>query len=105
MADVIDRLLPAGRQLRTSAHPLVEVTLMEQPARRRTLVHLVNGTGHQDTAYFAPIALHDIRIELDRDVRRVRAVALDRDLPVAIAGRYRSVTLPMLNAYEVLVIE
>ena len=105
MADVIDRLLPSGRQLRTSAHPLVEVTVMDQPARRRTLVHLVNGTGHQDTAYFAPIALHDIRIELDRDVRRVRAVALDRDLPVAIAGRYRSVTLPMLNAYEVLVIE
>ena len=33
MTDVIDQLLPAGRQLRTSAHPLVEMTLMTQPAR------------------------------------------------------------------------
>ena len=45
MADVIDRLLPTGRQLKTDAHPLVEMTIMDQPARRRTLVHLVNGSG------------------------------------------------------------
>ena len=54
MADVIDRLLAGGRQLKTDAHPLVEMTVMDQPARQRTLVHLVNGTGHQGTAYFPP---------------------------------------------------
>ena len=64
LTDVIDQLLPNGRQLRTSAHPLVEMTLMAQPARGRTLVHLVNGSGHHDTAYFAPIAMRDIRVEL-----------------------------------------
>src|SRR4029453_7785390 len=37
LADVIDRLLPGGRQLRTNAHPLVEMTMMEQPERRRSL--------------------------------------------------------------------
>ena len=105
MADVIDRLLPSGRQIKTDAHPLVELTVMDQPHRQRTLVHLVNGIGHQDTAYFPPVELRDIRIELARDVRRVRAVALGVDLPVTSSGAYRSMTLPSLKAYEVLIVE
>jgi hypothetical protein len=105
MADVIDSLLPSGRQIKTDAHPLVELTVMDQPHRQRTLVHLVNGIGHQDTAYFPPVELRDVRIELARDVRRVRAVALGVDLPVTSSGAYRSVTLPSLKAYEVLIVE
>jgi hypothetical protein len=102
LADVIDRLLPDGRQIRTDAHPLVELTLMAQPSRGRTLVHLVNGSGHHDTAYFAPIPMRDIRLELRGKVRRVRAVALGRDLPVTSAGGASVVTLPRLDAYDVL---
>src|SRR6185503_21144711 len=83
IADVIDRLLPAGRQLTTNAHPLVEMTLMDQPDRGRTLIHLVNGTGHHDTAYFPPLEIRDIRITLPRDVRKATAVSLKRDLPVS----------------------
>ena len=105
VGDVIDRLLPDGRQLKTDAHPLVEMTLMRQPARGRTLIHLVNGTGHQDTAYFPPVELGNIRIEVAQDVQRVRAVNLDIDLPVTTDGRYRSFTLPSLRAYEVIVVE
>jgi hypothetical protein len=105
VADVIDHLLPGGRQLRTNAHPLVEMTMMEQPVRRRSLIHLVNGTGHQDTAYFPPVEMRDIRIELARDIRRVHAVALGRTLPLEGGGRRRWFTLPRLHAYEVLVVE
>ena len=105
MTDVIDALLLNGRQLTTNAHPLVEITLMNQPARNRTLLHLVNSTGHHGTAYFAPVPLRDIRIELPRDVRRVRAVTLGRDLPVTVTGASRSFTLPTLGAYEVLTID
>ena len=78
---------------------------MAQPARRRTLVHLVNGSGHHDTAYFAPIAMRDIRIELPGGMKRVRAVALGRDLAVTASGGWSSVTLPSLATYEVLEIE
>ena len=105
LADVIDRLLADGRQLRTNAHPLVEMTVMDQPARRRTLIHLVNGSGHHDTAYFPPLEIRDIRIDLARDVHRVRAVALDRTLPITASGRFRSFTVPRLQAYEVIVVE
>ena len=105
VADVINRLLPAGRQLTTNAHPLVEMTLREQPSAGRSLIHLVNGTGHHDTAYFPPLEIRDIRIDLPREVRRVRAVALDRVLPIEVNGRFRSFTLPRLQAYEVIVVE
>jgi hypothetical protein len=102
VADAVDALLPHGRQLWTDAHPLVEMTLMAQPARGRTLVHLVNGSGHHSTAYFAPIPMRDIRVELPGAIRRVRAVALGRDLPVTRGERGRVVVLPALDAYEVL---
>jgi hypothetical protein len=105
IADLIDRLLPAGRQLTTNAHPLVEMTVMDQPDRGRTQVHLVNGTGHHDTAYFPPLEIRDIRIDLARDVRGARAVALNQDLPISVNGRFRSFTLPLLRGYEVIVVE
>ncbi|MGH9371186.1 MAG: hypothetical protein ACRD15_06610, partial [Vicinamibacterales bacterium] len=105
IADVIDHLLPDGRQLKTNAHPLVEMTVMDQPGRRRTLLHLVNGTGHSGTAYFPPVELRDIRVELAREFRRATAVRLDRSLPVTGSGRYRTFRLPRLNAYDVVIIE
>jgi hypothetical protein len=105
MSDVLDSLLPSGRQIKTDAHPLVEITVMDQPSRGRTLLHLVNGSGHHDTAYFLPIEMRNIRIELARDVKSARAVRLAQSLPVSGSGRYRSFTLPSLKAYEVIVIE
>ena len=78
---------------------------MSQAGRGLTLIHLVNGTGHHDTAYFEPLEIRDIRIDLAQDVKRVRAVALDRTLPITVNGRHRSITVPRLSAYEVLVVE
>ena len=105
LADVIDQLLTGGRQLRTNAHPLVEITVLDQPARGRALIHLVNGTGHHDTAYFPPLEIRDIRIDLARDVHRAHAVALDLTLPITSNGRFRSFTVPRLQAYKVIVVE
>jgi hypothetical protein len=105
VADVIDHLLPNGRQLETNAHPLVEITVMRQAARGRTLVHLVNMTGHSDTAYFSPVELRDLRIELSGDFRQARAIALNRSLPLSKGQPDQSFTLPHLKAYEVIVLE
>jgi hypothetical protein len=105
MADLVDHLLPRERQLKTNAHPLVEITVMDQPARGRTLVHLVNMTGHSGTAYFPPVELRDIRIELAREFRIASAVNLGRSLTVTTEGGYRAFTLPALKAYEVVIVE
>lgn len=105
VADVIDRLLPGGRQLKTNAHPLVEITVREQPARGRTLVHLVNVTGHSGTAYFPPVELRDIRIELAGRFVRASASALAQQLGTTTSEGYTSFTVPRLQAYEVVVLE
>lgn len=49
--------------------------------------------------------MRDIRIELSGAMKRVRAVALGRDLAVTGTAGWSSVTLPRLAAYEVLEIE
>ncbi len=105
IADVIDILLPNGRQLKTDAHPLLEITVMDQPSRRRTLIHLVNGTGHSGTAYFPPVRLNDVDIEVARDFTRAHAVGSGDTLPVTREGRYGRFTIPRVDAYEVVVIE
>jgi hypothetical protein len=78
---------------------------MRQPARNRTLVHLVNMSGHSDTAYFPPVDMRDITIRVAQPVRRARAVALDRELTVTRDGAYSVFTVPALKAYDVIVLE
>ncbi len=105
IAGLIDHLLAEGRPLRTNAHPLVEITLMRQPRRNRTLVHLVNLSGHSQTAYFEPIEMSDIRIELAGEFRSARSLRLERDLEVSRRGRYGTFALPRLGAYDVVVVQ
>jgi hypothetical protein len=105
MVDVVDHLLPKGRQLKTTAHPLVEITVMRQPKRNRTLLHFVNVSGHSATAYFPPIEMGDITVDLAEPFRNARAEVSDRKLRVTAQGAYRRFTLPLLTAYEVVVLE
>jgi hypothetical protein len=105
VADLIDHLLPAGRQLRTNAHPLVEITLMNQPRRHRTLVHLVNVSGHSSTAYFTPIPVRDLEINVKGTFRQARSTQLNRPLPLMTAAGYTKVLLPQLEAYDAVVLE
>ncbi len=101
IADLIDHLLPHGRQLRTNAHPLVEMTIMAQPAHHRTLVHFVNLSGHSETAYFRPAQMRDIEVELAQDFHKARSVRLGQDLRAA----GRKFVLPELGAYDVVIVE
>jgi hypothetical protein len=116
MTDLIDHLLPRGRQLTSSAHPLVEITVMRQPAQRRTLVHLVNLSGHADTAYFDPLPMRDISIDLaslglgsgtgsGAGFTTARAMVAGQPLTVTRAGDRGRFILPSLGAYEVIVLD
>jgi hypothetical protein len=108
MKDVIDHLLAnrGGRQLRTNAHPLVEITLMRQPAKNRTLVHFVNVSGHSSTAYFPPIEMRDIRVELQGEFKSATAVSLDQKLPLTVGDHAaKTFVLPRVGEYEVVVLE
>jgi hypothetical protein len=71
--------------------------------RRKTDADVV--VSSQDTAYFPPVELRDIRIEVASGVRRAQAGALGCTLPIERTGQRRWSTLPRLQAYEVLVLE
>jgi Hypothetical glycosyl hydrolase 6 len=105
MTDLIDHLLPHGRQLQSDAHPLVEITLMRQAKRNRMLVHLVNASGHADTAYFAPVEMRNITVQVAAEFRTARSVSSNRVLDVTRDGRYARIIIPLLKAYEVIVLE
>ncbi len=100
LADVVDAILPHGRQLKTNAHPLVEITLMRQPKQGCTLVHFVNLTGHADTAYFEPVEMRNIEVTVEGSYHSARSVRLGRELAIS-GGRF---VLPSLGAYDVVVL-
>jgi hypothetical protein len=78
---------------------------MRQQARNRMLLHLVNAGGHGDTAYFAPIEMRDIAVQIAAEFRTARAVSSDRVLAVTRERRYSRFVIPLLKAYEVVVLE
>jgi len=100
--DVFHRL-GSPRQLKTDAHPLVQITLMRQG--RRKLVHLVNHSGHSQTGYFPPVAMHNIGIELAGDFTRARSVRTPGELKLTKRGGSTAFTVRTLSDYELIVIE
>ena len=100
--DLIGQLY-SQRQLRTNAHPLVGMTLMQQ--RGRKLVHLINLSGQSQTGYFAPIPMREIRVELLGDFKSSRTVRNAAVLPLQKRGGYTVFTVPTLSDYELVVIE
>jgi hypothetical protein len=99
--DVFDRLEPR-RQLLTDAHPLVEMTLLHQNAR--TLLHLVNFSGHADTAWFQPAPMRNIRIRLDGAYKSAESIRSPGRLPLEAHGGYSEFVLPSLSDYEIIVL-
>ena len=101
--DLIDRLLPNGRQMITNAHPLVDITVMKQGDRH--LVHLVNISGHSETGYFNPIAMANIEIKLKGSYSHAKLIRSGRDVPVTHSGEYSVFTVPSLHEYELVSLE
>jgi putative glycosyl hydrolase-like family 6 (GHL6) protein len=99
--DVVDRLNPA-RQLRTNAHPLVEITWMQQGDRK--LLHLVNLSGHSQTGYFPPLPMTDIHVAIAGRFKQAVSIRAPGHLPLHFEGGYTSFTLPRLTDYELIVL-
>ena len=100
--DIVDRMMPE-RQLKTNAHPLVEMTLMRQPDR--TLIHLINMSGTSQTGYMAPVTMRDIRILAAGTFREAETVRNPRRLPVRGRGMYSEIVVPELSDYELVVLK
>jgi hypothetical protein len=96
--DALDSLL-GERQLRTDAHPLVEFSLMRQGAR--TFLHMVNLTGHSQTAWFAPVPFNAVRVSLAGRFETARTLRQGNAIELRWSGERTEFTVP-LGDYELL---
>lgn len=100
--DLIQPMLPR-RQIRTNAHPLVEMSLMRQGSR--TLLHVINLSGHSQTGYFAPVPMTGISVQVEGSFQRARTLRAPQSLTPRRTGAYTGFTLPALRDYELIVLE
>jgi hypothetical protein len=100
--DLVARL-QVRQQIRTNAHPLVEMTLMRQ--KGRTLLHLINLTGHSQTGYFPPVPMTGIDVRVAGSFKSAHAVREpgQRTLKQESDGSV-TLTIPRLNDYELIVL-
>ncbi|MBD2844136.1 beta-galactosidase trimerization domain-containing protein [Paenibacillus sp. IB182496] len=83
VADVLEEL--AGLDpVRGNLSPMVEVTLHRNEDDGSDLLHLVNGSGHFGTSYYAPITMHDLELTLpvEGGVREARSLMTGEAYPV-----------------------
>jgi len=102
LRDLIADLMPE-RQIVTNAHPLVEMSLMRQG--NRTLLHLINLSGHSQTAYFEPLPMRDIEVKLAGKFLKATAIRNRAALAVTDSGGRSRFVLPELKDYELIVLE
>ncbi len=100
--DVLNRIIPQ-RQLRTNAHPLLEMSLMRQG--RRTLLHLINLSGHSQTGYFAPIPMSGIQVQVAGVFKTAKTLRTPGNLVVKLNEGYTEFTISQLSDYELVVLE
>ncbi len=100
--DVINQLNPV-RQIKTDAHPLVEMSLMRQNGR--TLLHLINLSGHSQTGYFAPIPVSNFNVEVMGTHKSARTVRTPGNLMIRRTNGYTRFTIKQLTDYELVVLD
>lgn len=102
--DIVDHLLPEGRQVRSNAHPMVQITLQHQRHRDRTLVHFVNLSGAAQVAYHPAIPMGAIQVDVQGKFSSARMASTGRSLAVRRVDGYTTFTLPQLDTYDVVVL-
>jgi hypothetical protein len=95
--------LDTQRQIRTDAHPLVEMTFMHQGGH--TLLHLVNMSGHSETGYFSPLPMQNIRVNVAGRFSSAHTVRSPGKLETRLSQGYSQFTIPRLGDYELVVLD
>jgi hypothetical protein len=103
----LNDLLELEYDIKVDASPILEISYLKSDHDDYTLIGLNNLSGQVGTAYHKPVPLFDIPIEvhLEKPVRNIRLLKSGEDLKVTRAKGATSFKIPVLNEYEVVVIE
>jgi hypothetical protein len=105
LTDLIDQLLPAGRQLESDAHSSVEMVLNYQEKTKRHFLHLINLSGQTQNNYMDAIPMGPIKISIIGNFSSAKTRELKTSLDLSHSNGRTSLTLPSLKEYEVIVLE
>jgi len=102
-ADLIEHvagIAPVGGNL----PPMVEVTLFESHERKTQLVHLVNGSGHFGTTFYAPVPMFDLIVSVlcETAPSRVTSLVTGTEIAFTCAGGTLNLMVPRLDLFEAL---
>jgi hypothetical protein len=105
LAGLVDNVSGRERQVVTNAPPHVEIALATSDGR--TLIHLINYSGHNGRAFGPPLQIHDIRLSLPDigGASEVLATRLGRALPLTREDGRLIIDVPSLQLFELLVID
>ena len=103
LTDLLDQLLPSGRQLKTDAHSAVEMVLQEKSGR--LILHLINLSGQTQNNYMDVIPMGPIRFSVRGKFKTAKARDINSVLPLSYTNGSTAFTLPLLKEYEVIVLE
>lgn len=102
--DIVDSLLQNGRQIRSNAPASVELVFMFQPDNKRSILHLINGSGKTPYGYQKPKIFQSIDIDLAGNFSAAGARVSGMDLKISNRNGRSSLTLPVLKEYEAIVL-
>lgn len=71
----------------------------------RTLLHVINLSGHSQTGYFAPLPMPAIRVQVAGSFRTAKTIRSSGSLTVRVEQGYSEFTIPHLADYELVVLE
>ncbi len=103
-SDIMESLLLNDRQIFTNAPPRVEMVFMYQPDHQRSLLHLINCSGKTRDGFRKPEIFRTINIDLAGEFSSARARILEADMNISKRNGRSTLTLPVLNEYEVIVL-
>lgn len=103
----VERVSASGRQVVTSAPPQVEVVVGAQAGTGRTMIHLINYSGHQERSFHDPLEIRDVRVELRGVANGTRATSseLGDVLPTSVSDGRVSFVVPRLTLFDLIVLE
>jgi len=107
LVNAVAQVSSEGRQVVTNAPPQVEVVVGEQAEPKRTIVHLINYSGHQGRSFHDPLEIRDIQVALavNRPIRRVWSTRLAESLTHSQSNGRISFVVPHLNLFDLIVLE
>lgn len=104
LTDLLDQVLPNGRQIITDAHSSIEMVLSYKKDTNKTILHLINTSGQTQNNYMDAVKMKPFRISMLGKFNRAEARVLNKDLNTEVKDNRTEIYIPEMDEHEVIVL-